>query len=390
MKAKKIDLRSISSILTLAAAWALGIGGTTMMPLQVSSMMSRLRISESDATIILGAEMLGMLLGCIFLPKIAIRQPAHLTIISLLALLICQYFSGSVSNHVFLGGLRLLAGCAEAAMIVMVGVSLASSPYAEKLWGIVIFLSGLAAAGMLTLLSLLPAAFYERGIWFGLTALAFILGLFVRRLPSLIRARAPVWQPNRHRTPRKIWLTWGIFLAVYSVQAGVWAVSGIQGERVGLSISTTGILLAVSSLLGFVGAVIPTIGWFAAHRTITLGAALITIALSVALFFKAVSGTQFFLSQLALNCAFYVVMAMLNSFISERDPDGSLLSRSVIVTFAAVAFGTVGAGALFELSGGPGLTMFACFALVAVIPIAIALYRRNGKLQSYSSTSHLG
>ena len=389
MKVNKTDLRNMGNILTLAAAWALGIGGTTMMPLQVSSLMIRLKISESDATLILGAEMFGMLLGCIFLPKIAIRRPAGLTIFALLVLIVCQYFSGLVSDHLFLSALRALVGCGEAAMIVMVGVSLASNPYAEKIWGIVILLSGLAAAGMLTLLSLLPASVYEQGIWTGLTALALALGLFVKRLPSLIMARAQIRHSKRNKTPRKIWLTWGVFLSVYSIQAGVWAVSEVQGECIGLPISTTGILLAVSSLFGFVGAIIPTIKWFSTHRTTTLLAALFTIAISVAMFFRATSSFQFFLSQLTLNCAFYVIMSMLNSFISERDPDGSLLSRSVIVTFAAVAFGTVGSGELFELAGGDGLTFFTYAALASTIPLAVALYRPRKTMQSLSETTHL-
>ena len=78
------------STLVLASAWALGIGGTTMMPLLVTNTMARLHFDEGQATLMTGVEMIGMLAGCILLPPMARRRPAPCTAVALVLLALCQ------------------------------------------------------------------------------------------------------------------------------------------------------------------------------------------------------------------------------------------------------------------------------------------------------------
>jgi predicted MFS family arabinose efflux permease len=355
----------------LACCWALGIGGTTMMPLLVANVMARLRLDEGQATMLAGAEMMGMLAGCIVLPALARRWPSRLTTGALMLLALSQVLSAlAVSAPAFIAA-RVAAGFCEAQMIVMVGICLACHRDAERLWGVVLLLSGLAVAGMFTLLSLLPGVALGRGIWFGLALLAAVLGLAAMRVPMLMPAPLPEVYEGRRRGRTDVWLAWGVFVGVYSVQAGVWAVSALQGSRIGLSLPTIGILLSVSSLLGFFGAVVPAIPALAARRGLTVMAALVVMFASVAGFFTAQNAFAFFIAQLALNAAFYTIMAILNSFISARDRNGTLLSQSVIVTFAAVALGTVGAGELFQDAGGWGVILFSLLALAASVPLGL-------------------
>ncbi|HWW71901.1 MAG TPA: hypothetical protein VN089_18325, partial [Duganella sp.] len=79
-----------ASTLILSSAWALGIGGTTMMPLLVTNTMARLHFDEGQATLMTGVEMIGMLAGCILLPPLARRWPAHGTAVALVLLALCQ------------------------------------------------------------------------------------------------------------------------------------------------------------------------------------------------------------------------------------------------------------------------------------------------------------
>ncbi len=222
------------------------------------------------------------------------------------------------------------------------------------------------------------------GIWYGLALLAAVLALGAVRVPVLMPQLPP--QPDvyagRRRGLAEVWLAWGVFVGVYSVQAGVWAVSALQGERIGLSLPTTGMLLSLSSLLGFFGAVVPAIPALAARRGLTVMAALAVMSVSVAGFFTAHGAAAFFIAQLALNAAFYTVMAVLNSFISARDSNGTLLSQSVVVTFAAVALGTVGAGALFQGLGGWGVILFSLLALAASVPLGLKALRGHGRISA--------
>jgi hypothetical protein len=368
-------LRGQRPTLTLSCLWALGIGGTTMMPLQIGSVMRRLHLDEGDATLYSGLEMIGILLGCIALPALARRRPWQLHAAAIMLLFACQLLSSLPLPALLFGALRMLAGGCEAHCIVLAGVCLASHRHAERLWGLVLLLSGLAVAGAFTVLSLLPGAACDTGVWYGLALLALLLGAASWQAPALIPPAAAV-QRGRQRIAARVWLAWGMFLAVYSVQAGVWAVSLLQGDRARLPLPVVGTLLALSSLLGFFGAVLPAIPWLARRRALTVcGAALLMLG-SAAGFFHASTPLSFFTGQLGLNAAFYAIMAVLNSFISARDSDGTLLSRSVIVTFAAVAFGTLGAGKLFQHAGGAGVVTYSMLALTACIPLAMAVFRR--------------
>ncbi|MBV6324757.1 hypothetical protein [Duganella violaceipulchra] len=370
--------------LILACCWALGIGGTTMMPLLVTNAMARLRLDEGQATMLAGAEMLGMLAGCIVLPALARRWPSRLTAGALVLLVWSQVLSALIVSAPAFAAARFAAGFCEAQMIVMVGICLACHRDAERLWGVVLLLSGLAVAGVFTLLSLLPGVADSSGIWYGLALLAAVLAVGAVRVPVLMPQLLP--QPEvyagRRRGRAEIWLAWGVFVGVYSVQAGVWAVSALQGERIGLSLPTTGMLLSLSSLLGFFGAVVPAIPALAARRGLTVMAALVVMSVSVAGFFTAHGAAAFFIAQLALNAAFYTVMAVLNSFISARDRNGTLLSQSVVVTFAAVALGTVGAGALFQGMGGWGVILFSLLALAASVPLGLGALRGHGRISA--------
>lgn len=376
------------STLILSSAWALGIGGTTMMPLLVTNTMARLHFDEGQATLMTGVEMIGMLAGCILLPPMARRWPARCTTVALVLLALCQMLTALTLSTPLFGALRLVVGVCEAQMIVMVGICLACHRDAERLWGVVLLFSGLAVAGVFTLVSLLPDVAAGDGIWIGLALLAAVLGVAAARIPALVPVRAALptatMDPSigRRRVGAGVWLAWGVFVGVYSVQAGVWAVSALQGGRIGLSLPTIGTLLAVSSLLGFFGAVVPAIPALAARRGLTVMGALLVMFASVACFFTADGVVLFFAGQLMLNMAFYAIMAVLNSFISAQDRDGSLLSQSVVVTFAAVAVGTVGAGELFQNAGGLGVIVFSLLALAVSVPLGLKALRGPGRVSA--------
>jgi len=367
--------RRASPTFILSCAWALGIGGTTMMPLLVTNAMARLHVDEGQATMLTGAEMIGMLAGCIVLPALARRAPTALTSAALVLLAICQAASALTLPVAAFSMVRLTAGLCEAQMIVMVGICLACHRDAERLWGLVLLVSGLAVAGVFTVLTLFPDAASGTAVWEGLALMTVVLGVVAVRVPSLMPERPAGVHLGRQRGKAEIWLAWGVFVGVYSVQAGVWAVSALQGERIGLTLPQIGVLLSVSSLLGFFGAVVPAIPALAARRGLTVIGALAVMFASVACFFTAHGALLFFAGQLMLNAAFYTIMAVLNSFISAQDRDGTLLSRSVVVTFAAVALGTVGAGELFQDAGGMGVIVFALLALAGSVPLGLKALR---------------
>ena len=74
---------------------------------------------------------------------------------------------------------------------------------------------------------------------------------------------------------------------------------------------------------------------------------------------------DFFAAQLFVSFAYYAVTPFLTSRISSLDADGSLLSRSIVVTFVAAFIGTALAGTMLTQLGGLGcgLALGACAML---------------------------
>jgi len=79
-------------------------------------------------------------------------------------------------------------------------------------------------------------------------------------------------------------------------------------------------------------------------------------------FFVVRGGAGFFVAQLLVSAAFYAVTPFLTSRLSGLDADGSLLSRSIVITFVAAFAGTALAGTALTQLGGPGcgLALGAC------------------------------
>lgn len=99
---------------------------------------------------------------------------------------------------------------------------------------------------------------------------------------------------------------------------------------------------------------------------------------AAALWFFLVRGwADFFLTQLLVSFAYYAVTPFLTSRISSLDADGSLLSRSIVITFVAAFAGTALAGtALTQLGGlGCGIALGVC--AVSALPFTWRAFGRS-------------
>jgi MFS transporter, DHA1 family, inner membrane transport protein len=126
-----------------------------------------------------------------------------------------------------------------------------------------------------------------------------------------------------------------------------------------------GPLLALVSLLGAVGALSASHRRSHEQRLPFLWAEQLLMGGAALLFFLVHGWVDFFVAQLPVSFAYYAVAPFLMSRISSLDPDGSLLSRSIVVTFVAAFAGTALAGtALTQLGGlGCGIALGVCAVL---------------------------
>ncbi|KVO36266.1 MFS transporter [Burkholderia ubonensis] len=367
---------SSGAVVRLALAFAAATNGLILSPFLVAAVMTRFRLDNGAATALVSVEILGIAISCALLPRRIARAARPFTLAGALGAIAGQALSAVAPGIVSAGAARGLTGLFEGMLFVVVASGVSQRASTERLWGQINLLAGGINGGILVLVSALPAA------WLGRWLFALLAGGLAVLAPAIRGIDAFAAQPVQARTHdgslpwRPIVAIWVVTALVYGVQASQWAIAGFVGARAGLSPPTIGVLLSVSSLLGFVGAAIPAHPASRRHRVAIIWAAQLAVIASIEWFFGSTGGGAYFLSQLLLNSAFFVIVPFLTGMLSDVDPDGSLVARTLVVTFFAAGIGTALSGALLERYGGARVAHVLGAAVLAAAPFVRLALRR--------------
>ena len=376
--ASRPDL-SLPALLRLACAYAVATNGTILMPLIVGALMRRFGAGEDAATGFAALEIAGIAVSCAIFPRWIARMPRRLAWIAMIGTLLAQASGAWMPSLAAVGVARLVTGLFEGVLFVVVAASLSNRAAAERAWGVIILVSGVIDCALLVGAYALPSDFVSQWL-FVIFAIAFALIAW----PSAAAGGDAV-QPvatSATASPRvKIrWNVlvpiWAVMILVYSVLSAQWALADVVGHQIGLPPDRIGPLLALVSLLGTIGALAASHRRSHELRLPILWAAQLLMGGAALWFFLVHGGADFFAAQLFVSFAYYAVTPFLTSRISSLDADGSLLSRSIVITFVAAFIGTALAGtALTQLGGlGCGLALGAC--AVAAMPFTWKAFGR--------------
>jgi predicted MFS family arabinose efflux permease len=356
---------STKRIIGLSAAFATALNGSMVMPLIVMALCRIPGITESTATMVASAEIGGIALYCLLLPRLVKRAHRKVALGGLLALILGELLTHFATGIGALTMTRLLTGLGEGALFSLITHDVAAEADAERFWGMINLIGGVCMGLLLYFLSTLgPVA--GRGpifIWlagFGVL-LAPLIFLIQPKSEQQEAAKSPVLLPK----PIIALILFVIFL-VYGVQAGQWAVSGYMGELAKIPVATVGFFLALSSILGFVGAVVPALTRNPAHRLHFIGIGLAIMAGALYLFFNVLGEHAFLYGQILVNVGFYMVTPFMTGLLTESDKDGVLVMRTLIIAMLGAGVGTALTGELFS-DGGPRQFSFIAIAVVVVV-----------------------
>jgi len=353
-----------ATVIRLALAYSLATAGLTLTPFLVASVMLRFQLDESVATQIAGVEILGLAISCALLPRWIARAAKTFTFIGIGGIIAGQLLSvlATTVNGVCIA--RGLTGLCEGTLFVIVGSGICQRVGADRLWGKINLIAGVINGSVLVMISYLPESWLGRWLFLLLTVVATLIAPWITTIGKFTNTVVNV--ANRVKPPIKLVLSvWGCTVLIYGVQAAQWAVSTIVGSHAGLSPVTTGILLAVSSLLGFAGAIVPSIRGSHNHRLAIIWLSQLVFAGSIIWFFMVRDDWSFFWSQVIVNASFFVIIPFLSGLLSGIDPDGSLIARTVVVTFIGASVGTAVAGSLFS--------QFGAFHFACALGLGVAL-----------------
>ncbi|WP_420211601.1 MFS transporter [Burkholderia aenigmatica] len=366
---------STGAVVRLALAFAAATNGLILSPFLVAAVMTRFRLDEGTATALVSAEILGIAISCALLSHRIARAARSFTLAGVVGTIAGQALSAVAPGIASAAVARGLTGLFEGMLFVVVASGVSQRASTDRLWGKINLLAGVINGGILVLISALPAGF---GHWVFalLAAVVAVLAPAIRGIDALASAPAQTHVRAGTLPWRPVIAIWVVTALVYGVQASQWAIAGFVGERAGLSPTTIGVLLSVSSLLGFVGAAIPSHPASHRHRLALIWATQLAMIASIEWFFSARSGSAYFLSQFVLNSAFFVIVPFLTGMLSDVDPDGSLVARTLVVTFFAAGIGTALSGALLGRFGGTRVAHVLCVAVLAAAPFVRLALRR--------------
>lgn len=361
---------STPAVLRLAIAYAVAINGLVLTPFIVSAVTKRFGVDDGVATQIAGIEILGIAVSCALLPRWISRTVHGFSRLALIGAIVAQVASAFANTPQSLGAARGLAGLFEGMLFVVVAASVAHRGSTDRLWGQIILAAGVLDGGILLAVSFLPEAVLAHWLFLLLAA------VMLASTPALLNVGQYAGRPPQMRAAgtapkvpvRLIIAVWVVTFLLYGIQALQWAVAGIVGARIGLADSTLGILLSLSSLLGFLGAVIPSQSASHRYRLPIIWFAQLLMVASLVIFFESTGAAWYFVSQTLLNAALFVVIPFLTGMLSEVDVDGSLVSRTVVVTFIGAGVGTVIAGGQFNDLGGVRFAYAMCAGILAATP----------------------
>ncbi len=357
-------------VLGISAAYAVALNGTMVMPIVVLALGRIPGYDEGTATLVASAELAGIAIYCLFLPKLAIRNPLKVTIGGLLAAFLGQLLSYCLVRYSFvapipLAATRLLAGLGEGAIFSLVAMRIASLANAERLWGSLNLVGGLAMGFLLLIVSALPED-ADRAMVF-----IFLASFVLVMIPFFPFMRARAGTPARYTSQpgldrRTMVLMMVVVFMVYAVQAGQWAICGYIGELADLTPTEVGLYLAISSLLGFLGAVVPSFVDGRSKRLLSVLSGFAIMAVSLHCFFNIYSRPVFLTAQILLNVGFYIVTPFVTGLLTEHDPDGTVMSRILVVALVGATIGTALAGPVLSAYGP------AEFSWIFMVPLAAA------------------
>lgn len=354
-------------IIGLSAAFAAALNGTMVMPLIVMALSRIPGISESTATLVASAEIGGIALYCLLFPRLVKYGHFKVAAGGILALILGELLTHFAQGTGVLSLTRLITGLGEGALFSLITHDVASETEAEQIWGMINLVGGVCMGCLLYLLSTLNPEAGSGTIFLWLAG----FGVLLAPLVFLIKPRS--FQETKTKAPVQlpkaiIALILFVIFLVYGVQAGQWAVSGYMGELSKIPGITVGFFLAISSIVGFVGAIVPALTRNPSHRLRWIALGLLIMCLALYAFFNIPGAFAFLTSQILVNVGFYIVTPFMTGLLTESDRDGVLVMRTLIIAMTGAGVGTALTGELFS-DGGPQLFSYLAIGVIGIVLI---------------------
>ncbi|MCC5852370.1 MAG: MFS transporter [Alkalimonas sp.] len=367
--------------LLLAFITMSGLSYINFLPAQVSSLAAGLGFSEVQAGQIVALNGYGALSGtslAIFLVRHIRFRPVLM--VSLLLLASMDIATLWLNDFWLLLSWRFLAGLAGGLALGFGVALLARHPFPDRAFGALLFVQFSVGSLVIYFLPTLEAKISAHAVFYLMASFAVLSLLFVHLLPTSQLTAVPEQWPDAPANSQRsgnaiaVLLLLAAMLAYQIAASAIWAYAALIGTAAGMpheSVSTT---LAVTGMLGLLGALLPMmlgnrygrLPWLLAGCVFSIGAAILLTLSGHGPSYPLALGLLFF--------SWPAVQSFLLAATAVLDETGRLATLAAVVSSVGLATGPLLASALiadghFGLMLQVGACLFAISLLLLYRPI---------------------
>lgn len=380
----------LSGLFLLACVATLGVGllSSNALPLIIGTLVDSVALSEAEAGLVGSYEMAAVAVAAGLLAfRVHRLSKVRLALAGSALVVAANLVSSLFPAPDLLPVWRCVAGAGAGCALAAGNAAIAGHKDPDRIFALVTFFGGLAAAALLVGLSWVTAA--------GFAALTLVLaGISLVAMPPMVfLAGATATEVSEaSESPPVDWtLGWPVLAALFLISVGegaIWAYSERIGNDIGMAPGEIGSTLAGATLLGLGGAAFAAWLGLKAGRAWPLFLGLSVEGVGCLVIGTATEPSAYIVGQLLYSAAFLFVLPYLMGTSAAIDPAGRVATAASSVMLIAMAFAPGVGGFATEAIGYPGLGMMVCMlAITAALALVPTLRRLSSAEPTYGEAS---
>ncbi|TPQ24059.1 MFS transporter [Streptomyces sporangiiformans] len=373
MNARSGSALTFGVAVALIAGVTLGNGGANVMPVFVDDFASRFAMSDSGAGLVAATQLMATAVVTLLLAKRAARPGrVRMTRLGLAVSGVGFLGAAAVTDPVTLILANLVLGAGLGAVYAAATAALAATDDADKASAVTI--SGVVGVTALLIMGV-PAANHDlgEGTGFLLMALCCLLAWpLVRRLPDgpAVPASGSTGTAEAASARPSVVLLVGTGL-LWAVTQGAWSYASVLGrQHTGMSHSAVSAVLAVSSVVALVGAVVGPVAARHFGRMRSMAAFVTAQALAMAVLIFTHDSVLFVVAAVLWQTCQLAVLVQMLAAAALIDPTGRLVASLSGAGALGTGVGPLVVGAILDGAGAGVLSLvLAIGTFVASLPL---------------------
>ncbi|WNO08610.1 MFS transporter [Teredinibacter sp. KSP-S5-2] len=358
---KKISEGSPLAYIFLAFIAMAGLSYVNFLPGVVNALAGGIGFSDVEAGQIVASNTYGGLLGsviAIFLVRRVNWQRA--LFVFFIGLILFDVTTMWINSYAGMLGWRFSAGIFGGLCVGVAFSVLARLSNPDRAFGALLFIQFCIGSLVIYLLPVFETTYSEHAVFLVMAGFSLLSVIFLIFLPRLQHKPKAALPGTSFSTMFAYALLLLLSIAFYQVGASaIWAYVGLIGLGAGIADESVSVYIALTGLLGLLGAALPVISGNRFGRLHWVVAGVVLSMLSAALLRFSTQASVYVVAMALLFFSWPAVLSFLLAVTSELDSSGRLSTIANVVSFIGLASGPLLGASLLD-NGNFSMMLNAC------------------------------